>query len=186
MSPPARSLHRDITHKPCAKGLGHRHPCRAVVARSLHREFHGPHVARRHGFRDALATSRPRAPAGPAPAGRPRRAWRSSSGLVRLHKRARASGERSVQQQASCGGRMRRAHRMAGKMSVPRRPSALLRHRHAARCQHTAHSCRRRSARRQQQHVRAVVLAPPGGLLRPWTDGHVAGRHSHHVCSHCC
>ena len=147
-----------------------------------------PHVARRHGFRDALATSRPRAPAGPATAGRPRRAWRSSSGLVRLHEQARASGERSVQQHTSCGARMRRAHRMAGKMSVPRRPSALLRHRHAARCQHCP------LVQAPQRAAAAAACEKSGACATWWTaatvDGRPRGRWSSTLFSHhfegCC
>ena len=107
----------------------------AVSAPRLQRSL----VARRHGFRVALDTSSQRPPAGPAAVRWPSRTRRSTSGLVRLHERAQVSGERSVQQQASCGARVRRTHRMAAKkqdVSGARRPSTLLRHGHAARCQH--------------------------------------------------
>ena len=140
-----------------------------------------PHEIRWHGFRTALATTSHRAPVGPPAVGRPGRMCRSSCGLFLLHERARASGERSVQQQALCGGgRMRRAHRMAAKMSLPRRPSALLRHKHAARCQ----CCR--LVQLPQRAAAAAACGSCGAGATWWTaptvDGRPRGRPSFTPC----
>eukprot|EP00966_Prymnesium_polylepis_P227055 5253677-Prymnesium_polylepis.2 len=73
----------------------------------------------------------------------------------------------------------RRAHRMAAKRTVEcrvdRRLSCDADTRHDVSADGSCSCC---SARRLQQLVRAVVLAPPGGLLQPWLilDGRTQGR----------
>jgi hypothetical protein len=75
---------------------------------------------------------------------------------------------------------------MAAKKSVERRPSTLLRHRHVAQCQHWKLVQSSQCAAAAAACESSGAGAPPGGLLRTWTDGHAEGVNAQHVDSHYC
>ena len=89
---------------------------------------------------------------------------------LRRHPAARARSERSVQPHASRCAHVRRAHRMAAKRSVVRRPSTLLRHRHAARCQ-----CWQ-LVQSPQRTVAAAACESSGAGATWWTAADMDGR----------
>ena len=155
MSPPAHSLHRDITHESSAAGLGHGHPCRAVAALSLHREFHGR--TWRDGTASEMRSPRrihglPRAQLLPVDRGDNGGRAPASSGCTSEHKRAVSGRCSSIHRAAlMCGVRTGWLPRC--QCHVDRRLSCDTGMRHDVSA---AGSCSCRSARRQQQHVEAV------------------------------
>ena len=135
-----------------------------------------------HSVRAALSTASHKAPASPVVLGRSWRPRRSSCGYFLRHERA-VSGQCNLMHRGAhtCG--VRTGWQPRGQWCVDRRLSCDTDTRHDVSA---GSSCSRRSAQWQQQHVRAVALAPPGGLLQTWTDGHVAAGCSRWSRGHCC
>ena len=166
----APSAHHGITQEPHAAGFGHGHPRCALAAPSLHRG------RRRRTWRRWHAVTQ-----GPCRAlhvvpvrSREPRGCRSieSSTLVelRLGPAARAGGERSAQPHPSWCAHERRAHLMAAKKSVARRPSTRLRHKHAARCQHWP------LMQSPQRAAAAAACESSGAGATWWTAANMDGR----------
>ena len=135
-----------------------------MAALSLHREFHGR--TWRNGTASEMRSPRrvhwlPRAQLPPGDRGEHGGRAPASSGCTSEHERAVSGRCSSIHRAAlMCGVRTGWLPRC--QCHVDRRLSCDTGMRHDVSA---AGSCSCRSARRQQQHVAAVVLAPPGGYV---------------------
>ena len=171
MSSHAPSARQRITHEPHAPGLGHRRPCCALAAPSLHHDHRRPPVAacHRRPYRALhVVPCRSCEPSGSRPI-----TAATPAELLRSLRRGRAVKGRCALIHCWCE-HVPRAHQMAAKRSAERRPSALLRHGQAARGQYW-------SLVRLPLRAAAVAACASSGAgftswtaedaAAPWTDG---------------
>lgn len=166
MSSRTSSAHRITTYEPYAAGFGQDHPCCALAVPSRHRSHRRRTWMMLHIVCAALSTSSHMAFTSPMALSRPHRRRWSSCGSILRHEHALSDQCNLIHRSA---GHVRRAHRMAAKSSAARRPSTLLWHTYAVRCQ-------RWQLMQWTQRAAAAAACESSGAGATWWTAAAIGR----------